>query len=104
MKIFIANLPYHISAENVRQLFELFGTVSYVKLPTQGDQRTPRGFGFLEMPDNEADLAIRELHGRELDGRNIAVLPAASQQQAMPQKHKRPRIPNPGRSLWKSLA
>jgi RNA recognition motif-containing protein len=102
MKIFVANLPYHISAENVQQLFELFGTVTYVKLPTQGEERTPRGFGFLEMPDNQADLAIRELHGRELDGRNIAVLRAESQQTAIPQKHKRPRIP--AARLRKSLA
>jgi RNA recognition motif-containing protein len=93
MKIFIANFPYHINAENVRQLFELFGTVTYVKLLTQGEERTSRGCGFLEMPDTEADLAIRELHGRELDGRNIAVLRAANQQTVIPQKHRRPRIP-----------
>jgi RNA recognition motif-containing protein len=93
MKIFIANFPYHINAENVRQLFELFGTVTYVKLLTQGEERTSRGCGFLEMADNEAELAIRELHGREVDGRNIAVLHAVNQQPAISHKHKRPRIP-----------
>jgi cold-inducible RNA-binding protein len=93
MKIFIANFPYHISAENVKQLFELFGTVSYVKLLTQGEKRTPRGCGFLEMPDSQASFAIKELNGREVDGRNIAVLPAENQQTGIPQKHKRQRLP-----------
>jgi RNA recognition motif-containing protein len=93
MKIFVANLPYHINTENVKQLFELFGTVTYVKLLTQGEERTSRGCGFLEMTDNEAELAIRQLHGRELDGRNIAVLRAVNQQPAISPKHKRPRIP-----------
>ena len=57
--IFVGNLNYQATEDEVRQLFEQFGTVERVSLITDRETGRPRGFGFVEMPnDEEADQAI----------------------------------------------
>jgi RNA recognition motif-containing protein len=72
--IFVGNLSFGATEDAVRSLFEAYGTVERVNLITDRDSGQPRGFGFVEMSVNaEAERAIAELNGRELDGRALNV-------------------------------
>lgn len=79
--IFVGNLNYSASEDELRQLFEQFGTVERVSLITDRDTGRPRGFGFVEMPnDEEGDRAIEELNGVELGGRALNINEARPRQ------------------------
>src|SRR5579862_5939346 len=72
--IFVGNLSFGATEDAVRSLFEAYGTVERVNLITDRDTGQARGFGFVEMSNNsEADRAIAELNGRELNGRAMNV-------------------------------
>jgi cold-inducible RNA-binding protein len=72
--IFVGNLNFGATEGAVRSLFEAYGTVERVNLVTDRDTGQARGFGFVEMSVNaEADRAIAELNGKELDGRALNV-------------------------------
>ena len=72
--IFVGNLNFGATEEAVRSLFETYGTVERVNLVTDRDTGRAKGFGFVEMSVNaDADRAIAELNGRELDGRALNV-------------------------------
>ena len=73
-KIFVGNLSFGATEDAVRSMFEAYGTVERVNLITDRDTGQARGFGFVEMSVNaEADRAIAELNGRDLDGRALNV-------------------------------
>lgn len=79
--IFVGNLNYAATEDEVRQLFEQFGTVDRVSLITDRDTGRPRGFGFVEMPnDEEGDRAIEELNGVDLGGRTLNINEARPRQ------------------------
>lgn len=72
--IYVGNLPFTASEEDVRSLFEPFGAVSSVKLVSDRDTGRPRGFGFVEMDDDgDAETAIRELNGKDMGGRTLRI-------------------------------
>jgi RNA recognition motif-containing protein len=73
--LYVGNLPFSADESAVRSLFEQNDRkVGEVKLITDRMSGRPRGFGFVEMGSNEdADKAIRELNGYELDGRSLTV-------------------------------
>jgi cold-inducible RNA-binding protein len=72
--IFVGNLSFGATEGSVRSLFEAYGTVDRVSIVTDRDTGQARGFGFVEMSVNaEADRAINELNGRDLDGRALNV-------------------------------
>lgn len=72
--IFVGNLSFSATEDAIRSMFEQYGAVERVNLITDRDTGQPRGFGFVEMTNNaEADRAIAELNGRELDGRSMNV-------------------------------
>ena len=74
MTIFVANLAFTATEEEVRQLFEGYGTVDTVRLMTDRDTGQPRGFGFVEMPHGtEARAAIAGLNGTNLGGRPLHI-------------------------------
>lgn len=73
-KIFVGNLSFGATEQAVRSLFEPYGAVEQVSIVTDRDTGQARGFGFVEMSVNaEADRAIADLNGRELDGRALNV-------------------------------
>lgn len=72
-KIFIGNLPFSVSEQEVRELFEKHGTVHSLKLISDRETGRFRGFGFVEMDGKEADAAIGALNGSEFSGRNLRV-------------------------------
>ena len=72
--IFVGNLSYGATEDSVRAMFEAYGTVDRVSIVTDRDTGQARGFGFVEMSVNaEADRAIAELNGRDLDGRALNI-------------------------------
>ncbi|MDO5607926.1 MAG: RNA-binding protein [Capnocytophaga sp.] len=74
MNIFISNLSYGLSEADLNALFEEYGNVSSVRIIKDKETGRSRGFGFVEMDnDEEANQAIENLNGHELKGRNINV-------------------------------
>src|SRR6195952_3642384 len=74
MNIFVGSLPFSLEEAELRELFEAFGEVSTVKLISDRETGRSKGFGFVEMPDDEsAQKAISELNGTDVKGRSIAV-------------------------------
>jgi RNA recognition motif-containing protein len=74
MNIYIGNLSHNVTEENLRQVFEPFGQVSSATIVKDKYSGQPRGFGFVEMPDQaEAQAAIKNLNGKELLGQQMNV-------------------------------
>jgi RNA recognition motif-containing protein len=74
MNIFVGNLAYTATEDEVRQLFEGYGAVDTVHLLMDRDTGRPRGFGFVEMPDAaQARTAIAGLNGTSLGGRPLTI-------------------------------
>ncbi len=72
--IYVGNLPYSVTSEELREVFEQYGEVQSAVVITDRYTGRSRGFGFVEMVDNqEAERAIEELNGSNLGGRNIVV-------------------------------
>ncbi|HEY4593970.1 MAG TPA: RNA-binding protein [Thermoanaerobaculia bacterium] len=73
-KLFVANFPYSTTNEELNTLFGPHGQVLSVKIATDRESGRSRGFGFVEMgSEAEADVAIRQLDGYDLNGRTLAV-------------------------------
>jgi cold-inducible RNA-binding protein len=74
MKMYVGNMSYDVSEENLRVLFEPFGAIESVKLVLDKFTGKSKGFAFIEMlNDEEAKKAIEGLDGKELKGRSIKV-------------------------------
>lgn len=88
-RIYVGNLPFSASEDEVRELFGEYGEVNSVNLITDRETGRPRGFGFVEMANGEeADEAISRLHQFSMGGRSLNVNEA------------RPREPRPQRGGW----
>jgi len=73
-RLYVGNLSYNTTEMDLRDAFGQFGTVADAKVVMDRDTGRPRGFAFVEMSsDQEAQEAIAQLNGRELDGRTINV-------------------------------
>lgn len=84
-RIYVGNLNFRATEEDVRQLFEAYGEVENVSLINDRETGRPRGFGFVEMDDDGALDAIQALDGTDHQGRSLRVNEA------------RPREPRPPR-------
>ena len=74
MNIFVGSLPFKLEEADLKELFEAFGEVTSVKIINDRESGRSKGFGFVEMVDDEAaKKAIAELNGSEVAGRNIVV-------------------------------
>lgn len=83
--IYVGNLPFTASEDEVREMFAAFGPVDSVKLISDRDTGRPRGFAFVEMERSAAATAIQELNGKEMGGRNLRIN-EAQQRGSRPQK------------------
>ncbi|MGY8693087.1 MAG: RNA recognition motif domain-containing protein, partial [Verrucomicrobiia bacterium] len=73
MEIFVGNLSFDISEEELQQTFESFGVVSRLKIITDRDSGRSRGFAFVTMDsDEEARAAIEDLDGKDVMGRALS--------------------------------
>lgn len=71
--IYVGNLPFNSSEDEIRELFAQHGDVQSVKLITDRETGRPRGFGFVEMDNDAAMAAISTLDGTEFGGRTLRV-------------------------------
>ena len=77
MNIYVGNLSYNVTQDQLEGLFKEFGKVESAKIIMDRYSGRSKGFGFVEMPDNsEADQAIKALNGKFIEDRNIKVNPA----------------------------
>ncbi len=83
-RIYVGNLPFSATDDDVREMFASYGTVASVHLVTDRDTGRPRGFGFVEM-DSGADEAIAKLHQTDMGGRSLNVNEARPRPQSRPQ-------------------
>ena len=73
MKLYVGNLPWSTGEAELEELFGGIGEVRSANVITDRDTGRSRGFGFVEMSDDDAKRAIEELNGNEVDGRAIRV-------------------------------
>jgi RNA recognition motif-containing protein len=74
MNIYVGNLNYNVKEEDLQKKLESYGTISSVKLITDRETSRSKGFGFVEMEDDEAaKKAIAELNGTQFEGRTMVV-------------------------------
>jgi len=74
MKLYVGNLAFETSGENLRQHFEQAGTVETATVVEDRDTGRSRGFGFVEMSSKEeGEAAIQQFNGNDLGGRNLTV-------------------------------
>ena len=82
MNIYVGNLSYQTTEDELRDLFAEFGDVVSAKLIADKFTSQSKGFGFVEMSNNsEAKKAMDELNGRDLNGRSITVNEARPRQE-----------------------
>ncbi len=81
MNIFVGNLSYTSGEDSIRSLFTPYGEVESVKVIVDRETGRSRGFGFVEMPnDDEARTAVESLDGQELEGRALRINEARPRQ------------------------
>ena len=74
MNIYVGNLSYGMSEEELRDAFAAYGDVASVKILTDRETGRSRGFGFVEMPNqSEGETAITQLNGKDVGGRALRV-------------------------------
>jgi RNA recognition motif-containing protein len=82
MNIYVGNLSYGMSEDELRDAFGAFGAVSSVKILMDRETGRSRGFGFVEMPNQgEAETAIAQLNGKDLGGRALRINEARPREQ-----------------------
>ncbi|OQY27511.1 MAG: RNA-binding protein [Candidatus Cloacimonetes bacterium 4572_55] len=92
MNIYVGNLPYGITEDELRGVFEEFGEVEKVNIISDRFSGQSKGFGFVEMPTNsEAEEAIKALNGESLKGRSIKVNQAKPRAERSERPQRGPR-------------
>jgi RNA recognition motif-containing protein len=88
MSIYVGNLSYDVTEEDIRQVFTEYGTVKRVQLPTDRETGRMRGFGFVEMEsDDQETAAIEALDGAEWMGRDLKVNKAKPREERSPSRN-----------------
>jgi len=72
-KLYVGNLPYKTTEEELRAMFVEYGTVESAAVVIDKFSGRSKGYGFVEMPEEDAQKAIEGLNGKEIDGRAIIV-------------------------------
>ena len=74
MKLYLGNLPFSASDEDIREAFSAYGTIEDLFIPLDRETNRPRGFAFITLADDDqARKAIEEMDGADLQGRNLRV-------------------------------
>ncbi len=95
MNIYVGNLPFSMTEDELEGAFAAHGEVQSARIITDRYTGQSRGFGFVEMPDNNAaESAIQALNGREMMGRPLTV------NEARPREDRGPRGGGGGGGRW----
>ncbi len=87
-KLYVGNLPYSINGESLKGLFAAYGEVVEATIISFRDTGKSKGFGFVTLADDaQADKAVQEMNGKEMEGRAIVV------NEARPMEENAPRGP-----------
>ncbi len=78
-KLYVGNLPFTTTEDDLSDIFAEVGNVESVRIITDRDTGRSRGFGFVEMSDEDADKAINQFNGTEMSGRPLTVNEARPQ-------------------------
>ena len=88
MRIYVGNLPYSVTSEDLREMFSEFGELTSADVITDKYSGQSKGFGFVEMPNNsEADEAIQSLNDQPLKGRKLTVNEARPRSERSPRQY-----------------
>jgi RNA recognition motif-containing protein len=98
MRIYVGNLPYSVTRDQLAELFSPFGEVVDVHVVTDRQTGRPKGFAFVEMDDADAQKAISQLHGSQLNDRTITVNEARPQTERREGSHR--DGDRPGQRRW----
>jgi RNA recognition motif-containing protein len=80
-KLYVGNLPFSATETQINELFSKHGTVHSVALINDRESGRPRGFGFVEMDDSNAQAAIQKLNGHSMENRELRVNEATDRPQ-----------------------
>jgi RNA recognition motif-containing protein len=84
--IYVGNLPFRATESDLEDLFSQHGTVHSAKVITDRETGRSRGFGFVEMEDRDAEDAISNLNGKEMQGRPLRINEAQERPARRPQR------------------
>lgn len=85
MRIYVGNLAYETTEQELRESFEVHGEVQEVSVVRDRETGRSRGFGFVEMPTNaEAEAAISDMNGKDVGGRTLTINEARARQDRGP--------------------
>jgi len=87
MNIYVGNLPYSTDRDELRTVFEAYGEVSAARIVSDRETGRSKGFGFVEMPnDEQAKAAIEALNGTEIGGRKAVINEARPREERAPRR------------------
>jgi RNA recognition motif-containing protein len=84
MKLFVGNLPFKITEDELRQIFSAHGEVQSVRIITDRESGRSRGFGFVEMDDEGGKTAMEQSNGMSVGGRELRVNEAQEKPRTSP--------------------
>ncbi|MDR1912533.1 MAG: RNA-binding protein [Helicobacteraceae bacterium] len=88
-QLYVGNLPYNATEEQVRSVFAAYGAVNAVRMMTDRETGRFRGFGFVVMEDDDALKAVENLNGKDFGGRNLRVNEARERDERPPRREQR---------------
>ena len=97
--VYVGNLPYATTDNELKALFEPFGTVASARIKTDRDTGRPLGYGFVLMEDADAAKAIEALDGKEYAGRNLRVNESRERGASGDRPQRRPPTDRPKRDF-----
>ena len=83
--IYVGNLPFQTTEEDLEELFSAYGAVQSAKVISDRETGRSRGFGFVQMDDGDADEAISKLNGEDFQGRTLRINEAQERSPRKPQ-------------------
>jgi len=93
MNIFVGNMLFETTGQDIKRAFESYGTVATVAIVMEKNGKKSRGFGFVEMPDDaEAQKAVAAMNGKEFMGRILMVSPAKPKTESEREAEKKQRL------------
>src|SRR5262245_45609003 len=96
IRLYIGNLPFNVTEEELREHFSVIGLLSYLSIPTDRETGKPRGFAFVEFKDRaQADEAIRRFNNQSFKGRSLSVSEARARNESSRGAPARPPLSRP---------